>query len=61
MLFWIQYVSVLVNMKGHDSLVCAFIGNEMNFSYVIPWCCRTGLNSICSDKTTVHKNVVNSL
>jgi len=60
-LFWIQHVSLLANMKGTNNVVCVFVGTEMNFSYVIPVCCGTRLNSLFSDETTDDKNVVNSL
>jgi len=54
-LFRIQNVTLIFNMKGNNNVVCAFVGSELNFSYVIPVCCRTRLNSLFSDGTTDDK------
>jgi hypothetical protein len=48
-------------MKNHNNAVCVLVGTEINYSYVILFCCRTGSNSLFSDETTDDKNVVNSL
>ena len=60
-LFRIQNVTLLDNMKDRNNAVCVLVGTEINYSYVILLCCRTGLNSLCSDETTDDKKVVNTL